>query len=190
MNKAVFFDRDGVLNIDKDLITDINQIELYNNAANIIAELRQSGFMIFVVTNQPVVARGLITETKLEALHEDLKLILLNLNKNAVIDEIAYCPCHPHADLTQYRRNCENRKPKSGMLLNLAKKYNIDLKRSYMVGDRISDIIAGHRAGCTTIQCLTGKHTEKPILSDLVVEQEIKPDYVVKDIIELEGIIL
>lgn len=190
MNKAVFFDRDGVLNVDTDYIKVLDEIKLYNEAANIIAYCRKQGFKTFIVTNQPIIARGFLSENQLIKLHQEFQLMLLNQNHNALIDKIYYCPHHPNGDIIKYKKSCECRKPKPGMLLNAAREFDINLKASYMIGDRFSDIIAGYLAGCKTIQCFTGKHTESMIQTDLKIPQNIEPDFIIEDISQLSQIIL
>lgn len=190
MNKAVFFDKDGVLNTDKGITDDPDFTDLYPQIGDIIAGLRKRGYKIFVVTNQPVVARGIIDEKELAMGLEQFKNTVRNQNADAVIDKIYYCPHHPNADLEEYRTICECRKPKPGMLIEASKEYDVDLKTSFMIGDRISDIIAGHLAGCTTLLFLSGRHTEKPIESDLKPDGEIMPDFIISDIKEVKNIIL
>jgi D-glycero-D-manno-heptose 1,7-bisphosphate phosphatase len=189
MNKAVFFDRDGVLNIDNDFVTDINQVILHENAAEMIAYCKNLGYKTFIITNQAVVARGMITEQKLLEINEDYKNLLLKYHSSANIDQIYYCPHHPHANLEEYRISCDCRKPKPGMILKAAQEYGIDLSKSFMIGDRISDITAGSLAGCKTIHFLSGKHAEKAIISDLKTDTEIKPDFIINRITELKEII-
>ncbi len=190
MNRAVFFDKDGVLNIDKGVEDNLKKLELFPWSGGIIAEFRNQNFKIFIITNQPVVARGFITEKELNNTFKQFQKKLREQNKNASIDRIYYCPHHPNGDLMKYRKKCECRKPKPGMLIRASKEYNIDLSRSYMVGDRISDIIAGYLAGCKTIQLLSGKHNEKEIESDLVLDEKIEPDFTITNIYELRNIIL
>jgi len=189
MNKAVFFDRDGVLNIDNDFITDIKQVVLYENTADIIAYCRNLGYKIFVITNQAIIARGMLSENKLIQIHEEYKTLITKQNPDAVIDKIFYCPHHPDADIEKYRQNCECRKPRPGMILTAGDEFNINLRESFMVGDRMSDITAGVLAGCKTIHCLTGKHTDKPIVSDLKTDVTIRPDFIINNLSELKGII-
>lgn len=189
MNKAIFFDRDGVLNIDNDYITDIEDIALYDNAAHIIAHCRNLGFKTFIVTNQPVIARGLMQEIGLIKLNKDFQTLLFSRNVNALIDKIYYCPHHPNANIPEYKTICNCRKPRPGMLLKAAEEYNIDLKRSYMIGDRTSDIIAGYLAGCRTVHCQTGKHTKKMIQTDLKLPENIHADYIISNISELKEIL-
>lgn len=190
MNKAVFFDKDGVLNIDNGIEDNLNFTNLFPWSGDIVAGLRKKGFKIFMVTNQPVVARGLITEKELIKKLERFKKLIRIQNSDAIIDKIYYCPHHPNADLKEYRKSCECRKPKPGMLIKASNEYNIDLSKSFMIGDRISDIIAGHLAGCTTLQFLSGRHNDEEIESDLILDKEIKPDFIISDINELKDIIL
>ncbi|MFH1222824.1 MAG: HAD family hydrolase [Pseudomonadota bacterium] len=190
MNKAVFFDKDGVLNLDKGFDGKWNNVELYSEAGPTISYLRGLGYKIFVITNQTVIARGLSTEAILNDELIQFQRLLLEQDKKALIDKIYYCPHHPNADLVMYRTNCECRKPKPGMLLKASKEYDLDLKKSYVVGDRISDIIAGHLAGCITVQCLTGQHDEKMIETDLKIKEEIRPEHTIKSLSELRKIIL
>lgn len=190
MNKAIFFDKDGVLNIDNGVEDNLKKLELFPWSGDIIAEFRNQNFKIFIVTNQPVVARGLIAEKELNDTFKQFQELIKRQNNNALIDRIYYCPHHPNGDLREYRKTCECRKPKPGMLVRASKEYNIDLNKSYMVGDRISDIIAGNLAGCKTIQLLSGKHNESQIESDLVLDEKIEPDFKITNIYELRKIIL
>ena len=189
MNKAIFFDRDGVLNLDNDFITDINDVVLYEKTPDVIAYCRNLGFKTFIITNQAAVARGMMPEDKLLQINEEYKALLKEQNPDAIIDKIYYCPHHPNANVEEYRVKCECRKPHPGMILAASKEFNINLSKSYMIGDRMSDITAGSLAGCKTIHCLTGKHTEKPIISDLKTDETLKPDFLINNISELREII-
>ncbi len=190
MNKAVFFDKDGVINIDKGILKFNEPLELYPDVADIIEYLREKKYLIIIVTNQPVVARGLIDDKDLKEKFSLFKEVILKKNKRAIIDNIYYCPHHPNADKIEFRKNCDCRKPKPGMLLKAGNDYNIDLKNSYMIGDRSSDIIAGYLAGCKTILCMTGKHNEKMIETDLKIRDKVIPNFKIKNIIELKKIII
>jgi D-glycero-D-manno-heptose 1,7-bisphosphate phosphatase len=190
MNKAVFLDKDGVVTVDKDNIESLTEMEFLPGIADAIALFRKRGYMIFIVTNQPIVARGTIAESILKIYLDRIPALLKKMNKEALIDKIYYCPHHPHANVEKYRVDCDCRKPKPGMLLKAAKEFDVDLKASFMVGDRMSDVIAGYLAGCRTIQCLTGKENVKMIETDLKIPDNIKPDFVVKDIYALKDIIL
>ncbi|PKL35232.1 MAG: D,D-heptose 1,7-bisphosphate phosphatase [Spirochaetae bacterium HGW-Spirochaetae-1] len=189
MKRGLFFDKDGVLTIDKGVGKNIFEMELYPASADTIAYFRNLGFQIFVITNQPVVARGIISEEKLLAYFETLKQELLKKNLSSIIDRIYYCPHHPSANLEKYRIRCECRKPKPGMLISASREFDIDLTRSYMIGDRITDIVAGSAAGCKTVQCLTGRHEDPLIETDMVFNRGIEPDHRILNLEELKQII-
>ncbi len=145
MNKAVFFDRDGVLNHDYGYVYKIQDFFWMQNAKEAIAFCREKGYMVFVVTNQSGVARGLYKEEDIQKLHnfmqEELKQI------GTYIDDFAYCPHHPEGMVEEYKTICSCRKPNAGMILDLAKKYDIDLTQSFMLGDHVRDVEAAENAG-------------------------------------------
>ena len=186
--KAVFLDRDGVIIEDVNLLTLRNQVRICKETPEAINNLYASGYLLFVVTNQTVVGRGLATEQDVEKLNSFIEEMLLE-KSGCRIERFYYCPHHPKATLPQYRIKCECRKPRPGMLLRAAKEYNLDLSKSFMIGDRISDIIAGHKAGCTTILVETGMHQAQPIVSD-DMDLSVKPDFVCADLYEASRIIL
>lgn len=151
--KAVFLDRDGTINKYKGFMRDIDEFELIPGVAKAIKKINSSGYLCIVVTNQPVIARGEVTYEQLDEIHNKMET-LLGL-EGAYIDGLYYCPHHPHkgyeGEIPELKIECDCRKPKPGMLLNAAKDFNIDLSRSYMVGDGENDIKAGNTAGCKTI---------------------------------------
>lgn len=178
MNRAIFFDKDGVLNEDVELLKNLKLPTINVNACNLISYFRRKNFKIFIVTNQPIVARGIITELELKKYLDNFLSLLLTINSNAYVDKIYYCPHHPNANVLEYRLNCNCRKPKPGMLITAKEEFNIDLNSSFLIGDRISDIISGYLAGCKTIHYLSGKHNEKLIETDLNIDfNDIKPDF-------------
>lgn len=189
MNRAVFFDKDGVMNADRGVNGNLEPLELYPGISDLIAEFRGRGFKIFVVTNQPVVARGLMSEDELASFMKKFAALVARANPGALIDKIYYCPHHPNANVEKYRTVCECRKPKPGMLLRASREFDIDTGASFMIGDRMSDVIAGSLAGCATIHFLSGKHSEKAIETDLKFDGEIKPDHTITDLNELRSII-
>ena len=152
MKKAVFLDRDGVLSktslINGKSIAPrtLEDFKLYSDSAKAVSRLKSAGFMVFVITNQPDIGNNLISTSILKKMHT--KLI-----KKTNVDKIFVCTHRKD-------ENCFCRKPKPGMILNAAKKYKIDLKRSFLVGDRASDIEAGQKANCKTI-FLDKKYREK-----------------------------
>jgi D-glycero-D-manno-heptose 1,7-bisphosphate phosphatase len=170
---AVFLDRDGVLIREKGLLTRCEDVELLPDAASAVRDLRAAGFLVVVVTNQTIVARGLASTADVEKVHSNVQAMLGTFD--AGIDAFYYCPHHPQATLPEYRVDCECRKPRPGMLLRAAAEHDLDLSRSYMVGDRISDVAAGNRAGCYTIQVRTGEHEAVPIESSDNIDNYITP---------------
>ena len=156
--KAVFLDRDGTINKYVGFLRDIDQFELIEGVAEAIKRINASGYLCIVVTNQPVIARGEVTVPQLEEIHNKMET-LLGL-EGAYIDGLYYCPHHPHkgfeGEISELKFDCECRKPKPGMLLKAAEDFNIDLSKSWMVGDGENDIKAGENAGCKT--CLIGKN--------------------------------
>lgn len=190
MEKAIFFDKDGVLNHDMGADGNLKGNPPLPEAASEIAWFSKIGFKIVVITNQPVVARGLMTETQLMTYLERYRAAMLSLNAGAVMDAIYYCPHHPNANVMDYRVSCECRKPKPGMILKACAELGIDIGKSYMVGDRNSDIIAGNLAGCRATILVSGKKSDEgPIETDLVVARDIRPDFVIKNISELRTVI-
>lgn len=155
--KAVFLDRDGTINKYVGFLRDIDQFELIEGVAEAIKRINASGYLCIVVTNQPVIARGEVTVPQLEEIHNKMET-LLGL-EGAYIDGLYYCPHHPHkgfeGEIPELKFDCECRKPRPGMLLKAAEDFNIDLSKSWMVGDGENDIKAGENAGCKT--CLIGK---------------------------------
>lgn len=152
--KAVFMDRDGTINIYKGFIKEHQDMELIPGIAERIKKINESGYLAIVVTNQPVIARGECSLEELERIHEKMETLLGQ--QGAYIDDLFYCPHHPdkgfEGERIEYKIECECRKPKPGMLLQAAEKYNIDLRESYMIGDEERDMEAGRQAGCMVIR--------------------------------------
>lgn len=152
--KAIFLDRDGTINKYVGFLRDINDFELISGASEAIRKINESGYLAIVVTNQPVVARGDVTIKELDDIHEKLET---ELGKSgAYIDAIYYCPHHPdkgfEGEIPELKIECDCRKPKPGMLLRAAEDYNIDLSKSFMIGDSEADAEAGFKAGCVSYQ--------------------------------------
>lgn len=146
---AVFLDRDGVITKEVNLLCKPEQLELIEGAAKAIHYINKAGYLAILVTNQPVIARNLCSIEELEYIHAKLETLLGV--EHAYLDAIYYCPHHPDSGYPEERKEykivCDCRKPKSGMLLQAAKDWNIDLTQSYMVGDRENDRLAGENAG-------------------------------------------
>ncbi|MDR0718070.1 MAG: HAD-IIIA family hydrolase [Treponema sp.] len=151
--KAVFLDRDGTINRLNGFIARPEQFELLDGVAEAIRGLNGSGFLVIVISNQPVIARG-------EASFEDLRLIHNKMEtelgkRGAFIDDIFFCPHHPDkgfpGERAELKIDCECRKPKPGLILKAAARYNIDPAESFMVGDSLTDVRAGNLAGCRSV---------------------------------------
>lgn len=157
--KAVFLDRDGTINVYKGFITNADNMELIPGITDVIKKINDSGYLAIVVTNQPVIARGDCTFEKLQEINEKMETLLGA--EGAYIDDLFYCPHHPdkgfEGERIEFKIDCECRKPKPGMLLRAAEKYNIDLSESYMVGDDERDMEAGRRAGCKCVKVETNR---------------------------------
>lgn len=151
--KAVFIDRDGTINKYVGFLRNINEFELNRGIAEAVKKINASGYLAIVVTNQPVIARGEVSQNELEQIHNKMET-MLGLD-GAYLDGIYFCPHHPHkgyeGEVVELKIECECRKPKPGMLLKAAKDFNIDLANSYMIGDGENDILAGLAAGCYTV---------------------------------------
>lgn len=151
--RAVFLDRDGTLNVYKGFITSPGQIELEKGVAEAVRLINSTDMLAIVVTNQPVIARGDCTFEDMEKINGRLEDLLGK--EGAYIDDLFYCPHHPdkgfEGEVAELKIKCSCRKPEPGLLLKAAQKYNIDLKSSYMVGDALADVKAGHAAGCRCV---------------------------------------
>ena len=152
--KAIFLDRDGVLNEDTDFITKPEEFHLFPFTAQAVKQINQSEYTAVVVTNQSAIARNLCTEEGLREIHNKMDTELAH--SQAKIDAVYYCPHHPDEG-GHYKIDCDCRKPKPGMLLQAAQEFHISLPDSYMIGDTDRDKEAGKRAGCITIGVRTGK---------------------------------
>ncbi len=176
MKPAVFLDRDGVLIEDVDLLQRELDIHVLEGVPEALNELIQAGFRLIIISNQPVVARGLLTEEQAHCLHHKI-LCRLNSEKKSLFQASYFCFHHPEANLPQYRLECECRKPNPGLLLKAAQEHGIDRSRSFFIGDRITDILAGARAGLKTILVKTGAHLAPPIRSSEPLDPNLRPDY-------------
>lgn len=156
--KAIFIDRDGVINPDKGLICHHEDFELFPQTAEAVKKINQSDFLAIVVTNQPGIAKGFYDFEGLAMIHKKMDTLLGN--QGAKIDALYFCPHHPEkgfpGERPEFKIVCECRKPGSGMLLSAAEAFNIDLGQSYIIGDHERDIIAGKNVGCIAVGVKTG----------------------------------
>lgn len=175
---AFFLDRDGTINIDRVYINDPDLIELIPGAAKAIKRAQDEGYLIVVVTNQSGVGRGLIKKEDLPKINARLDELLLK-KAGARIDLYQICMHAP-------QENCDCRKPKPKLVLEAAEKLGIDLKKSVFVGDKLSDVATGKKAGCgLSILLRTGKGQEQEIVSFLssAPKLEEKANYVADDLL-------
>jgi D-glycero-D-manno-heptose 1,7-bisphosphate phosphatase len=182
---AVFFDRDGTLNEEVEFISTPEQMQLIPGAGRAVRAVNERGFLAFVISNQSGIARGLFTEADLIPIHAKFQKDLGA--SGARIDRIYYCPHHPTAGIPPYRVDCDCRKPRPGMLHRARKEMGVDLSRSYVVGDRIVDVLAGRNAGAKGILVLTGYGTSSV---EECREQGIVPDHIAPSVGEAVNFIL
>ena len=144
-HKAVFFDRDGVLNVDKAYLYKIDELEWIDGALESIAYLTQSGYLVFVVTNQSGIARGYYTVAEMEKLHRYMtETAAVSGGK---IEKFYYCPHLPEGSVAEYAVDCACRKPKPGLILQALAEYDIDADKSFLIGDKKRDVEAAEAAG-------------------------------------------
>lgn len=151
---GLFVDRDGTINEEVDFLTNPDHLHILPGSVDALRAAMQMGFRIVVTTNQSGVARGLLTEQRLLDIHASLRHMLAS--NGVTLDAIYYCPHHPDFGEPPYRLDCDCRKPKPGMILQAARDLDIDLSRSFVVGDRMIDIQAGNALAIPSILVLSG----------------------------------
>ncbi len=144
-HKAIFLDRDGVLNIDKAYLYEIDNLEWVAGAKEAVAEMVKQGYLVFVVTNQSGIARGYYNIADMEKLHQHMLEEIKSAGGN--IDKFYYCPHLKEGAVEEYAIDCDCRKPNPGMLLQVCKEYEIDKEESFLIGDNVRDIEAAEAAG-------------------------------------------
>jgi len=175
-DKAIFLDRDGVIVDDPINLIREDLIRVLPGVPQALAVLKSAGFRLIVVSNQPVVARGLVDPAEVHRIQGLIQRKLIRLGAPP-LDGFYFCPHHPDANLPQYRIDCDCRKPKPGLILQAARDFRIDLSGSFLVGDRITDVLAGKQAGLRTVQVETGRHTDPPIRTLDEIELNTRPDF-------------
>lgn len=182
--KCVFLDRDGTINKYVGFARSLNQIELENNSSVGLKNINKSEFISIVVTNQPVIARGEVSFEQLREINNKIETLLGK--DGAYFDDLFFCPHHPdkgfEGEIPSLKFDCDCRKPKIGLLLQAKEKYNIDLTKSYFVGDTTIDIQTGVNAGMKTILVKTGEKGEDG-------KYDVKPDFVINSLAEIKNII-
>jgi len=173
MTKCVFLDRDGVINVDKNYVHKIEDLDFIPNTFEALKSLQTKGFILFIVTNQSGIGRGYYTLEDYKKLRQYIDSKLKDNNIN-IIEEY-FCPHHPD-------ENCRCRKPGTKFIEEAITKYNINKDESYFIGDKTSDIKAGHDSGLKTILVLTGK-------AGLDKKYNIVADIICKDLYEASMIL-
>lgn len=181
MGRAVFLDRDGVVNENVHLLHKKRDIKILAGVSEAIKILNDAGFLVIIVSNQPVVARGLIKEDYVIEINNEIARLIFK-EGGGKIDRFYFCPHHPNANLKKYRKICKCRKPSPGMLKKAKGEFSLDMKKSYMVGDMPSDITAGNRAGCKTV-LINSKNNYK-IIETKMWFKKIEPDYIFNSLFE------
>ncbi|MDI6804682.1 MAG: D-glycero-beta-D-manno-heptose 1,7-bisphosphate 7-phosphatase [Bacteroidota bacterium] len=176
-NIGIFLDRDGTINEELEFISSPDEVILIPGSAEAIKEANKLGLKVFVITNQSGIARGLIKGDELAAVHNSLVELLSK--EGAHLDAIYFCPHHPEYGEAQYRVECDCRKPNTGMLKQAEAEFGIDLKQSFVIGDRIVDVKAAHSVGAKSILVLTGYGKNQ---IDEIQSQNIYVDYIAKNL--------
>ena len=164
--KAVFLDRDGTLNHDDGYVHRIEDFRLLDGVEDGLKRMQDLGYRLIIVSNQSGVGRGYFSEADVRRFNDHLTSILGGAG--VVVDAVYFSPHWPDSKDSRYRQHPEMRKPEPGMLLLAAKDHNIDLRKSFMIGDSVSDIEAGRKAGCRTIWIGSGGAGD---------DQECRPDF-------------
>ena len=144
-NKAIFFDRDGTLNVDVDFLHEVEKFKWVDGAIETIKFCNDNGYLAIVITNQSGVARGFYTEDDVNKIHQYMNDELAKIN--AHIDAFYYCPHHINGIVEKYKIDCDCRKPKTKMIEDACAKFNINRNQSFMIGDMKRDVECGENAG-------------------------------------------
>ncbi|MFU2114782.1 D-glycero-beta-D-manno-heptose 1,7-bisphosphate 7-phosphatase [[Pasteurella] aerogenes] len=179
MNKAIFLDRDGTLNIDYGYVHEIDQFHFIEGSIEALQQLKQMGYLLVLVTNQSGIARGYFSEQQFLQLTEWMDWSLAD--RGVDLDGVYYCPHHPDG-IGEFKQDCDCRKPKAGMLNQAIKELKIDPARSIMIGDKMEDMIAGKSAGIKTNVLV---RSGKPISED----GEKLADHVIDSITDVVALI-
>lgn len=172
---AVFLDRDGVLAEERSYVRSVAELHIFSYTAECIAKIKDKGYYSIVITNQSGIARGLFSEAA-----------LLDMNRYLIektgVDAVYYCSHHPEGKVEKYRKICNCRKPEIGLLKQACEDFNIALEKSYMIGDRASDILTGQNAGIRTVLLESGYGMAR-------LEQFVEPDYILQDLRDVVGLL-
>ena len=181
-NTAIFLDRDGTINEEVGYLGQPERLRIIPAAFEAVRLINKSGMKAIVISNQSGVARGFFTEENVREINKKIEVLLGE--QGAFIDRFYFCPHHPTEGEEPYKKICNCRKPQPGMLYQAADELDIDLTRSYMIGDNYPDIEAAHRAGAKGVLVLTGYGRHSSGGKDHETEtQDNRPDYIAADIL-------
>ena len=173
-NKAVFLDSDGVINEDKGYVHKIEDFYIYPEVFPALKKLQEAGYKLLIVTNQSGIALDYYTE---EDFHKVTEHMLEELSKHGIkIDHVYYCPHHEEGTNPKYTMKCDCRKPNSGMIRNGIKDFNVDVSKSFLIGDKENDIKAAHKEGLKAILVKTGQGKK--------YAENTKADFVAENILD------
>ncbi len=183
---AIVMDRDGTVCEEVGYVNHVSRVRLLPRSAAAIRAAREAGFATVLVTNQAGVARGYFDESLVHRVHERLRRLLAA--EGAAVDAIYHCPHHPEAGEPPYRKDCDCRKPRPGMILRARDDLSLDLSRSYTIGDSMRDVEAGRRAGTATVLVMTGYGRGE--LEHRSGSWKMRPDHVAEDLMDAVAWIL
>ncbi|MBS1517206.1 MAG: HAD family hydrolase [Bacteroidetes bacterium] len=186
MNKAVFFDRDGTLIEEVNYLKKKEEISLFPETIKALRNLKKSGFLNIIITNQSGIARGYLSEDDLSAIHSELRKMLTE-NESELIDSIYYSPYHKDGIIEKYKTDSDLRKPNTGMIRKAAEDHDINLDESFFVGDSFNDMLCAENAGLKKILVKTGYGKND---YGKCIENNLMPDYFAGDIFEASEYIL
>lgn len=176
MTKCVFLDRDGTIIHDRGYIGKVKDIMLIPRAAEAIKKLNKAGFLVIVTSNQSGIARGYFDIDAVTKVNAEIQRKLIKYG--AYIDASYYCPHFTEGKNKKYVKKCFCRKPSQGMIKMAVRDFKIDIKKSFVVGDKLTDVLFGKRSGAKTILVLTGQGREEV----KKITAKTKPDFIAKDL--------
>lgn len=182
MNKAIFIDKDGTLIPDIPYNVNPKLITLSNTALPALQLLQKQNFMLIVISNQSGVARGYFEEKDLQKVSDAINNLVSAAG--VIINGFYYCPHYKEGKVSEYVVDCDCRKPKPGLILRAIEDFNIDVTKSWMVGDILNDVEAGKAAGCRTIIIKNGNETE------WLINEKRKPDFIADNLLQAANIIV
>ena len=178
MNKAVFLDRDGTINEEVNYLTSKEDLVIFPRIKDALTKLKNLGFLNIVITNQSGIARGYLTEETLKEIHDAMDSVL-NTDGKPLIDEYYYSPHHVDGVVPEFTGESDDRKPGTGMIEKAVKKYDIDIKESFLIGDSLADMKSAENAGLRKILVKSGYGTKT---RNECINEGITIDYYAEDL--------